>query len=714
MTSTVAPPTGQILNLASALVRIGRERGVTIERLRAEQLIRDAQAAWPGEAADRWDEWLREAAICVSLPSRVADLPIDAAIELARNGALVVGRLGPVSDAAGVTLLVGVTNNSVGLATDEQGGLRQAREGELAGQASADEVHRWMIVDFLHLGDEADAHRLQRRPVRRFYQLLRPEWPDIWLILIFAFFAGVLNLATPIAVESLVNTVAFGRLLQPVVVLAAMLFGFLAFAGMMQALQTYVVEIIQRRLFARVSADLAFRLPRIEPTRNHGEYGPELVNRFLDVVTLQKVSAQLLTDGVSIVLATVVGMTVLAFYHPWLLGFDLLLLAVVITGLVVAGRGAIVSGIEESKLKYKLTAWFEDVVRCENSFKTHGGADFANDRASALTTRYLKYRRKHFGVLFRQLIFLLGLQAIAGTVLLGFGGWLVIQGQLSLGQLVAAELIVATILGSLAKLGKHLEGFYDVVAAVDKLGHLFDLPVERLDGVLALPAGEGAGVVFTDLRHANANGKLASGLNDKIIAGQRVALLGGSGSGKSTLMRMLYGLERPNAGHVEIEGTDPRDVRPDVLREQVALVSEPELFEGSIGENVHLHRPSIAASEVRAALDSVGLLDTVLRLPDGLDTEVNATGGPLSMTQQRLLMLARALASRPRLLLIDGMLDCIADSDLRLVAKTLDDPKQTFTMIVATGRAAVAERFERVIRLDDGIETGSATAGDTP
>ncbi|CAN0367287.1 unnamed protein product, partial [Ectocarpus sp. 4 AP-2014] len=202
-------------------------------------------------------------------------------------------------------------------------------------------------------------------------------------------------------------------------------------------IQTFVVEIIQRRLFARVAADLAFRLPRTERSGVAGAYGPELVNRFLDVATLQKVTASLMTDGISIVLATIVGMTVLGFYSPWLLGFDVLLLVVVIGGLLVLGRGAIGAAVKESKLKYKLTAWYEDIMRCQNGFKSSGGAAFANDRASVLTSQYLDYRKEHFSVFFRQVLFVLALQAVAGTVLLGVGGWLVIQGQMTLGQLVA-------------------------------------------------------------------------------------------------------------------------------------------------------------------------------------------------------------------------------------------------------------------------------------
>lgn len=691
------------LPLAAALVRLGRERSVTVERLRTEQLIRDAQSAWPGEPAAIWDKWLREAAESVGLRCRVADLSVSEAALLASSGALLVG--GYHGEAA-VTTLLDASGGSVDVATDELDGSRRVRVEVLAAEiAEAQDdatIARWLVVDHPQLSHAEEAHSLSHKPVRRYFKLLRPEKSDMGIILVFAFFAGVLSLATPIAVEALVDTVAFGQLLQPVVILAALLFGFLAFAGLMQAIQTYIVEIIQRRLFARVAADLAFRLPRIAGGGVGTAYGPELINRFLDVATLQKVTAKLLTDGIGIVLATIVGMTVLAFYSPWLLGFDVLLLIVVISGLSILGRGAIPAAIKESKLKYGLTAWFEDIMRCQHGFKSSGGAAFANDRASVLTSKYLDYRKQHFGVFFRQIIFVLVLQAVAGTILLGVGGWLVIQGQLTLGQLVAAELIVATILGSLAKLGKHLESFYDVVAAVDKLGVLFDLPVERMDGVLTMPPGDGARVHLRGVKHPQGGPKLTSGFDAEIEAGERVAFLGGGGTGKSTLLRILYGVDQPSSGHVEIEHTDPRDLRPDVLRNQVAIAGELELFDGTIADNIHFHRAGVSTGDVRNALFAVGLLDRVLQLPKGFDTPINGAGGPLSRSRQSLLMLARAIAGNPRLLLIDGLLDGLPDDELHNALDSLLDTDRNWTLLVATGRADVAKRLDRTISLNAG------------
>jgi len=692
--------------LAETLVQIARERGISIEHLRAAQVLAETRHAWPGEFESMWSMWLAEGAKCVGLRARIVQMSVDEALDLVEDGVLLACHR-PNAKKCAVVLNRDKQKVEIAFPASDERQWITPREltgligpTPVSGEESPDSQYCWLVIEDLELSHEP-GHTFHERPVARLIALLQPERSDIWVVGVFAFFAGVLSLATPIAVESLVNIVAFGRLLQPLVVLSLMLFGFLSFASMMRALQTFVVEIIQRRLFVRVAADLAYRFPRVIHDGLGGQYGPELANRFFDIVTLQKVVAQLLLDGIAIVLATAVGMTVLAFYHPWLLGFDVLLLVLVVSGVLLLGRGAIAAGIDESKQKYRLAAWLEDLLRCRIGFKAAGAPEFALDRANQITADYLTSRRRHFHVLFRQLLFILGLQAVAGTVLLGFGGWLVMRGQLTLGQLVAAELIVATILGSLVKFGKHIEGFYDVVASVDKLGHLFDLEIEPQDGLLTLRPGTGVRLRITDVRHASGGPWLEQSFSLKVEAGERLALLSRTSAGSSMLFDLLYGLRVPDAGHIEIEHADPRDLRPDVLRGAVALVRGIEVFEGTIAENIQLARTGVSMTDVRSSLYAVGLLDDVLRLPDGIDTNLNATGKPLLTTQLYLLMLARAIAAHPRLLLIDGSLDSLGDAQLNLVCDLLRADSHEWTSLIATNRGDVAEQFARFIDIVD-------------
>ncbi|MBM4094491.1 MAG: ATP-binding cassette domain-containing protein [Planctomycetes bacterium] len=562
-----------------------------------------------------------------------------------------------------------------------------------------------------------DAHAVS--PLSRLWALMLPERRDLWVIVVFSIIDGVLLLATPIAVESLVDTVAFGRYVQPIIVLAILLFTFLAFAAALRGLLAYVVEILQRRLFVRLAADLAYRLPRVRSAALDGTHPPELVNRFFEIAAVQKVASSLLLDAVSIILQTFVGMAVLAFYHPFLLGFDLVLLLLIAFITFGLGRGAVKTAVKESEAKYAVGAWLEELVRHPTAFKLHSGHQFALDRSDLLTIDYLESRRMHYRIVLRQLLFALGLQALVATALLGLGGWLVIQGQLTLGQLVAAELIVTVIVGSFAKMGKHLESFYDLLASINKLGHLFDLPTEPHDKQFHLQRGGPAEVTLRQVAYHYGGHEQDGneGLHDvsfEIKPGEYVALTGPPGSGKSTLIDLLSGVRQPASGHLELDGIDLRELRPDSLREHLAVSRAVEIFDGSIDENVHLNRPHLGAQQVREALAAVGLADEILKLPDGLNTRLQTNGAPLSTTQALRLMLARAIVGSPRLLLIDGTLDGLPDDALPALLAHLVGRGGPWTALIATGRQAVADRCDRVVALGPRAQPAhQATSGET-
>jgi ABC-type bacteriocin/lantibiotic exporter with double-glycine peptidase domain len=502
--------------------------------------------------------------------------------------------------------------------------------------------------------------------------------------------------------------VALNLLVHQLLVLALVLLVCLGFAAAIRGLQTFVVEIIQRRLFARVAADMAYRLPRVRVDAYDQQYGPDLVNRFFDVLTVQKVGASLLLDGIAVVLQAVIGLLVLAFYHPFLLGFDLIVLGTISFVIFLLGRGAVRTSIRESLAKYDLVARLENIARAPIAYKFPYGHELAMDQGDALTRGYLAARQAHFRILMRQILFALGFQAIASAALLGLGGWLVIQQELTLGQLVAAELIVAVVIGGFAKLGKHLEGWYDLMAAMDKLGHLIDLRLERNDGEplgeTAYSSTEGASLTLHHLSYAydGYHHEVLQGLDLEIAPGERVAIIGPSGSGKSTLADLIFGLRAPTHGDIELDGVNIRDLRLNSLREQVSLVKEPEVIEGTILENVWLGRHHIPLTEVRAALEAVGLKQELAHLPAGLHTRLTSQGAPLSLGQLRRLMLARAIVGKPRLLVLDEALDGLDLDSRRRVMNALFDRSAPWTLLVITHDQEVASECDRAVALAEG------------
>lgn len=544
------------------------------------------------------------------------------------------------------------------------------------------------------------SHSHDVRPFTRLLDLLRPERGDIAVVLVFSIVIALLSLATPITVEAMVNNVAFGRYLQPLVVLAIMLFSFLAFAGLLRGLQSYVVEVIQQRLFVRVVARLAHLLPRVKVDVYRGHHGPELLNRFFEVVTVQKSAASLILDGLTVVITAVVGMAVLALYHPFLLGFDLVLMASIAFIVFILGHGAVKTAINESYKKYAVASWLEQLAHFPITFKREGGFQQAVLEADRLSLEYVTARKKHFRILMRQIIFTLLLQVVAGTALLGIGGFLVINGQLTLGQLVASELIVAVIASAVAKLGKHMESYYDLLAAVDKLGHVFDLPVEREGGVTP-PRTEAAASVH--LVHVAFDfGPHQQGfapLTLEIAPGERIAIDGPPGSGKSRLLESLYLLNDPASGHIEFDGIDLRSIKPSELRSQIALVRGVDVFEGTIAENIQMDRDHVRHADMRRALEAVGLWGEIMRLPQGLETKLVPGGAPLGDSQVIRLSLARALAGSPRLLLIDSILDQLSDDLLPKVFEAIGSEQYRPTVIVVSGREMLRVQCDKVVYL---------------
>lgn len=534
------------------------------------------------------------------------------------------------------------------------------------------------------------------RPFARLRQLLRPERRDIAAVVVFAAAVAVLSLATPIAVESLVNTVAFGVLMWPVVVIAGVLMACLGLAAAIRAMQVYVIEMLQRRLFVRVVADYAHRLPRLKLEAFDRRYGPELANRFFDVLNVQKSLASLLLDGVALVVMVAVGMVVLAFYHPFLLGFDVLLLLMIAFVVFVLGRGGVRSCLHESHAKYDVAAWLEELLRCLRAFKFAGGERLALEKADRLADEYVTARREHFRVVWRQTVFALGLQVVASSALLGLGGYLVITRQLTLGQLVAAELIVTLVVASVAKLGKYMETYYDLMAGAEKLGLLTDLPLERTGGEALPDAGGGMEVRIRGVDHVS-HRTLPAHPDLHFAANERVAVVGPSGSGKTTLFEVLCGLREPTHGTVEVDGIDLRGLSPERLREQVALVEGPDIFVGTVGENVRVGRADLSPAEVREALRVVGLLGVVQTLPHGLDTPLTPDGGPLSAGQSLRLTIARALVGRPRLLVLDAVLDRLDLRECPDLIPRLFDRSAPWTLLVASASQAVVAMCDRIV-----------------
>lgn len=520
-------------------------------------------------------------------------------------------------------------------------------------------------------------------PFQRLLALMRLERHDLVILLVYVVLIGLLSLAVPLAAQALVNTIAAGVLIQPLVVLTLSVLVALLFAGCLRLLKLALQEKLQQRLFARVALQLAESLPRIQHAVLNREFAPQLVNRFFDVITIQKTMSKILLDGPSALLQVLIGLVLMGFYSPYLLAFDLFIILAVVFIVFVLGLGGLGTSIDESKSKYKVADWLEELARCERSFKMHAAPAFPIERADKLVLKYLKARRAHFRVVFRQAFGSYFFQAIANAGVLAIGGWLVINRQLTLGQLVAAEIVVVGVLEGLEKIIKLLESGYDLLTGLDKVGHLTDMPTERERG-RALPTKPNGAQVVCRKVHFSYDGEsqILTGLDMQLEPGEHVSLVGESGVGKSTLAALLSGLQEPTHGLVQINGMDVRDSQLESLRRVVGLVSDTnEIFAGTVEENILVGRHYITHEDLQWALEFTNLTEELDKLPRGLQTHIVTEGRNLSRGQRQRLMIARAVVTRPQLLILDEGFTGIDENDKLRILDELYNPAYPWTII---------------------------------
>ena len=551
--------------------------------------------------------------------------------------------------------------------------------------------------------------------VRRLAGLLAPERPDVGLVYFYAVLAGVLGLSLPLGVQAIIGLVSGGMLLQPVIILIGLVVLGTFGAGAVQVLQLAVVERLQQRIFARHALELARNLPRADLEALAAVDLPELTNRFFEIVTIQKSLTKLLTESVAAILTILAGLALLTFYHPYLSLFGAGLLAALALTLWITGRRGLQTSLAESTAKYRVAHWLQELARHSSSFHVAGATPLPVARMDAEVDTYLGHRQDHFRVLARQSMAVVVMKTLVTGGLLVIGAALVLERRISLGQFVASELVIVSVLVGVEKLIFSLSTVYDALTAAEKSGQLRDLPVvasaelaesHSAEQPTALDtAARGAAVSATSVtyRYPLQRGAVLHAVTLDVRAAERVALVGSEGAGASTLLRVLAGLQSAYEGAVALDGWSLRDLAPAELRRAVALVQPGRaLVDGTLAENIAMGRPGIGAHEVASALDLAGLREFVHALAGGLQTAVGSGGVVLPSHVVRKVLLARAVAARPRLLLFDEFFHHLEPAAKQPLLSRLCDPARGWTIMAASHDPAFLAVCDRVLLLEGG------------
>jgi ABC-type bacteriocin/lantibiotic exporter with double-glycine peptidase domain len=551
-------------------------------------------------------------------------------------------------------------------------------------------------------------------PIQRFWLLLKPDSRDIRNVYVYSIFNGLVNLSLPLGIQAIVNLIQGGQVSTSWIVLVSFVVAGVAISGAMNIFQLRITENLQQKIFARAAFEFADRIPRIKMEALYKHYPPELMNRFFDVMHVQKGLSKILIDFSSAALQVIFGLILLSLYHPFFILFSLILVTLVYAIFRFTVKRGLSTSLEESKHKYKLVHWLEEVARTSTTFKLAGKSDLPLRRTDKHVSDYVNAREGHFSVLVRQYYLLVGFKVIIATGLLAIGGILVMEQHMNIGQFVAAEIIILLIMGSVEKLILSLETIYDVLTSLEKVGQVTDLELEEYDNASINPDRIESGVEVelknVSFTYPDHDRKTLNNLNLTIQGGERLFLTGSNGSGKSTLLYITSALYNVQEGSIHFNGIPKKNLNLGQLRSLIGdCLTQEQLFHGTLMENICMGKEKANFENVKWAVENLGLDQFISNLNDGYETMLDPEGKRLPRSIVQKLLLARCVVDRPKLIVLEDPLEHIDEHEKHKIIDFLTAPENQWTMIVVSSDPYFAQKCDRVALMADGniIETGS-------
>ena len=541
--------------------------------------------------------------------------------------------------------------------------------------------------------------------IQRYINLLKLDKKDIYQVIFYAIFAGIVSLSLPLGIQAIINLIQGGRISFSWILLIVLVIIGVALVGILSLMQLRITENIQQKIFIRSSFEFAAKFPQIKPNEHYNNYPPDLANRFFDTINIQKGTSKILTDFSSALLQIVFGILLLSIYHPFFIIFGFLLFILLYSIFRYSFLPGLNSSLQESKFKYKVASWIQEIARNNVSFKRKHSNDFALHKNDELVMEYLGFRESHFAVLKRQFKQLILFKVIITAGLLSIGGYLVLQQQMNIGQFVAAEIIILMVLGSVEKIILGLETLYDVLTSVEKIGQFTDLELEDKSSHVDKKACfnnlvlELKNVYFS---FPDSNENILKDISITINQGDKIFVDGGNASGKTTLIKILSGLLNPSSGMFYVNDDTFKKIDLEQYRTQIGTIVTGETpFEGTILENITFNDPNISGEQIKWVIEKVKLIDYIKSLPDGLDTKIFPEGQQLSSSNAQKIVLARNIINKPKLLFFEDALDKMDEDITEEIIDFIMDSKD-WSVIVSSKNKYWKTKAQRIITVKKG------------
>lgn len=541
--------------------------------------------------------------------------------------------------------------------------------------------------------------------LKRFYNLLELDKKDVYQIFFYAIFAGLISLSLPLGIQAITNFIQSGRVSASWIILIILVVFGVALVGILSLMQLRITENLQQKIFVRASFEFAARLPKIKTEQLHNTYPPELANRFFDTMAIQKGTSKLLIDFSAALLQIVFGVILLSLYHPYFIIFGVLLFGILYFIFKFSFKSGLETSLKESKFKYKVASWLQEIARNNFSFKNDLNYNYGLQKNNNLIDNYLNYREKHFDVIKKQFSQLIVFKILITTSLLSIGGFLVLSQQMNIGQFVAAEIIILLVINSVEKIIIGLETFYDVLTSIEKIGQVTDLELEedvkfKGDTCYTNISLETENLYF---KFPDSNKEILNAISLKIEQGEKIVVEGENGSGKTTLIRVLSGLLQPTNGSFYINDDTFRKINLKQFRSQIGCITHSETpFEGSLLENITFNDDTLTTEDLKWAIDGVQLSSYIKSLPKGLETRIFPEGKQLSSSNAQKLLLARSIIHKPKILFYEDPTDNMDEKVANEIIDFITSDKNKWTIIVSSKNPYWKTKCNRSITMQNG------------
>lgn len=544
--------------------------------------------------------------------------------------------------------------------------------------------------------------------IERFKNLIKLDRKDIYQIFLYAIFAGIISLSLPLGIQSIVNFIQAGKVSTSWMVLVFMVLIGVTLVGVMRIMQFRITENLQQKIFVRASFEFAYRFPRIKQNEFYNEYPPELANRFFDTLNVQKGVSKLLLDISTALLQILFGILLLSLYHSFFIFFGMVLCGLLYLIYRMNFQIGLETSLKESKYKYKVAHWLQEIARNHISFKNNKLFLFSLEKNDHLVSEYLAQRESHFKILRKQFIQLVGFKILLTAGLLIIGGILVLNQQMNIGQFVAAEIVILSIIAAVEKLFSGLELYYDVLTSLEKLGTVVDKEVENLtieNALYKINNDTPITIATKDLsfQYKGAEIPTLQNINLKINQNDKVLIKGDNGAGKTTLVRLLARIIEPTSGSIYLNETNYKKYSLDEFRSNIGVITLNEApFEGTILENITYNDPNITIEKVTEVLETVQMTEVIKNLPNGLDTHLFPEGKQINSSVAQKIVLARCIIQNPKILFLEDPVDKSDDKSAKEIIDYLTSPKNNWTLVVISKNNYWEKKCNKIFTINNG------------